>query len=294
MTENKTVKGALCIIISAFFFALMGLFVQLSGDLPSVQKSFFRNLVAAAAAGIILVREGGGFRWKKGSLLCLVLRAVFGTIGVLCNFYALDRMILSDALILNKLSPFFAVILSYAILKEKTTPFEISMVCLAFFGSLFVIKPTPELFNPASIMGFLGGLGAGAAYTMVRKLSELGERKTYIVFFFSAFSCVCLLPYLIFNFVPMTGTQLLYLIFAGVCAALGQFAITAAYSYAPAREISVYDYTQIVFSTLLSLAVFGAVPDMLSIAGYVIICAATVIMFVRNKRKINIIRKEEV
>lgn len=282
--ENKTVKGAVFIIMSAFFFALMGLFVQLSGDLPSFQKSFFRNAVAAIVSGVLLIKEGGGFKWKKGSLLYLVLRAVFGTIGVLCNFYALDHMILSDALMLNKLSPFFAVLLSYFVLKEKITLFQLSMVFLAFFGSLFIIKPTPELLNPASIMGLLGGLGAGAAYTMVRKLTGLGERKTYIVFFFSAFSCVVLLPYLIFNYAPMELYQLLYLVIAGVCAALGQFSITAAYSYAPARDISVYDYTQIIFSTLMSLIVFGTVPDFLSITGYVIICFATVIMFIRNRK----------
>ena len=82
----------------------------------------------------------------------------------------------------------------------------------------------------------------------------------------------------------MSTFQTLYLILAGICAALGQFSITAAYSYAPAREISVYDYTQIIFSTLMSLVVFGTLPDVLSIIGYVIICSATVIMFLRNKR----------
>ena len=284
LIKNKTAKGALCIILSAFFFALMGLFVQLSGDLPSFQKSFFRNAVAAVVAGAILIKEGGGFKWKEGSFLYLVLRAVFGTVGVLCNFYALDRLHLSDALMLNKLSPFFAVLLSYFILKEKVTLTQLLMVFLAFLGSLFIIKPTPELLNPASIIGLLGGLGAGAAYTMVRKLSEIGERKTYIVFFFSAFSCVCLLPYLLFNYVAMNFYQMLFLILAGVCAALGQFSITAAYSYAPAREISVYDYTQIIFSTIMSLIVFGTLPDIISAIGYLIICSATILMFLINKR----------
>lgn len=285
MLENKTVKGALCLIISAFFFALMGLFVQLSGDLPSVQKSFFRNIIAVIVAGAVLIKEGKGFIWKKGSLVPLLLRSVFGLIGVLCNFYALDRLILSDALMLNKLSPFFAVILSFLVLKEKITLFQFSMVIMAFIGSLFIIKPTPELLNTASIFGLISGLGAGAAYTMVRKLAANGERNSYIVFFFSFFSCVVVLPYLIFNYVEMSLFQLIVLILAGICAALGQFSITAAYSYAPAREISVYDYTQVIFTTIMSFIVFGTVPDILSVAGYVVICSATIIMFLKNKGK---------
>lgn len=58
----------------------------------------------------------------------------------------------------------------------------------AFVGSLFVIKPSfsnAALFP--SLIGLLGGLGAGVAYAMVRKLGQIGENKTYIVFFFSAF-----------------------------------------------------------------------------------------------------------
>lgn len=281
--KDKTVKGAMYIILSALFFAFMGLFVQLAGDLPSVQKSLFRNLVAGLVALAILIKEGGGFRWKSGNLIYLILRALFGTIGVLCNFYALDNMILSDALMLNKLSPFFAVLFSFLLLREKISLFQLLIVIIAFLGSLFIIKPTPDLINPASIIGLLGGMGAGAAYTMVRKLSVNGERKTYIVFFFSMFSCLCMLPYLIFNFKPMTGIQVFYLILAGLSAALGQFSITTAYSYAPAKEISVYDYTQVIFTTLIGFLVFGTVPDMLSVIGYVVICFATVIMFLYNK-----------
>ena len=81
----------------------------------------------------------------------------------------------------------------------------------------------------------------------------------------------------------MTGIQVFYLILAGLSAALGQFSITPAYSYAPAKEISVYDYTQVIFTTLIGFIVFGTVPDMLSVIGYVVICFASVIMFLHNK-----------
>lgn len=283
--KHSTVKGAICIVFSAFFFALMGLFVQLAGDLPSFQKSFFRNAVAAIIAFIILIKEKEGFRCYNGALPSLILRSLFGTIGVLCNFYALDHLILSDALMLNKLSPFFAIIFSFLLLRERIKPFQLMMVFIAFIGSLFIIKPTPQLLNPASIMGLIGGICAGAAYTMVRKASQIGERKSYIVFFFSAFSTISLIPFVILTYAPMTYIQLLYLLLAGITAALGQFTITAAYSYAPASEISLYDYTQVVFTTLMSLFIFGTLPDIYSVIGYVVIISATVIMFIKNKRE---------
>lgn len=58
-------KGVLCIISSAFCFAFMGAFVRLAGDLPSVQKSFFRNLVAFIFAAVILIRQKGSFLPQK-------------------------------------------------------------------------------------------------------------------------------------------------------------------------------------------------------------------------------------
>lgn len=277
-------KGALFIICSAFCFAMMNMFVRLSGDLPSIEKSFFRNAVAAVIALVMLIKQGDGFKWKKGSLPGLLLRSIFGTIGILCNFYAVDHLLLADASMLNKLSPFFAIIFSFFILKERVTLFQAVMVAAAFIGSLFIIKPASISVNAASLVGLAGGMGAGIAYTMVRRLTEHGERKPYIVFFFSVFSCLVTLPYLIFDFHPMTITQFITLLLAGVSAAGGQFTITAAYSYAPAREISVFDYTQIIFAAILGFFAFGQIPDAFSVIGYVIICSVSVVMFLRNKK----------
>lgn len=286
MNRMKKYKGILLIVLSAFCFALMSMFVRLAGDVPSVQKSFFRNIVAAVFAAVILLRAHTRPRLTRDAWVYLLLRAFFGTLGILCNFYAVDRLVLADASILNKMSPFFAILCSYFVLKEKITPARMAIVLGAFIGSLFVIKPSFQNTSllPA-LVGLLGGLGAGVAYTMVRKLGQLGVKGPFIVFFFSAFSCLVTLPYLIFNYHPMTGTQLLYLLLAGLSATGGQFTITAAYIYAPAREISVYDYSQIIFSSMLGFFVFGQTPDVWSIVGYVLIVSMAVVMFLYNTRK---------
>ena len=81
----------------------------------------------------------------------------------------------------------------------------------------------------------------------------------------------------------MSGAQLGFLLLAGLFAAGGQFTITAAYTYAPAREISIYDYSQIVFATLLGLILFGEMPDLLSFAGYGCIILGSLMMFLYNR-----------
>ena len=285
---NQRTKGIICIILSAFCFALMSCCVRLAGDLPSIQKSFFRNLVAALFALILLIqdiRAGKDISINRRQLPFLLLRSMFGTIGILCNFYAVDHLVLSDASMLNKMSPFFAILCSYFVLKETITPVQGGAVLFAFIGALFIIKPTlsnMDLFP--SMIGLLGGLGAGTAYTMVRRLGQTGINKTVIVLFFSSFSCLVTLHFLIFDYHPMSGLQIAALIGAGLAAAGGQFSVTNAYCFAPAREISVYDYTQVIFSALLGFFLFGQVPDLLSLVGYVLICGTGIGMFLYNRR----------
>ena len=283
MVKNKQ-KGMLCIMASAFFFAAMNIFVRLSGDLPSMQKSFFRNLVAMIFALIILMRSGEKLSYQKKDLPMLFLRSVFGTMGILCNFYAVDHLVVSDASMLNKLSPFFVIIFSSLFLKEKANRVQKISVVIAFIGALFVIRPSVDIFqNVNSLVGVLGGLGAGIAYTCVRQLGKQGVKGARVVFFFSAFSCLVLVPFLILDYHPMSLKQILFLLGAGLMAAGGQFTITAAYNFAPAREISVFDYTQVVFAALLGFFVLGQVPDLYSVIGYVIIIGVAVWSFLRSK-----------
>ena len=283
MLENKKYKGILLIICSAFFFALMNMFVRMAGDLPSVQKSFFRNLIAFFFAFMVMRKNGIPFTCKKENRTSLFLRAAFGTIGVLCNFYAVDHLVLADASVLNKMSPFFAILFSYIVLKEKISVRQGVIVVVAFLGSLLVIKPTfANMDLVPSIIGLCGGMFAGAAYTYVRKLTTHGEKGPMVVGFFSGFSCLVLLPFLIFDYHPMSLAQLLILLLAGLAAAGGQFTITAAYSYAPAREISVYDYSQIIFAAILGFMVFGQIPDLLSWIGYAVIVGMAVVNYIKR------------
>ncbi len=83
-----------------------------------------------------LKRDQIPFRWQKGNLKFLFLRSIAGTLGILCNFYAVDHLVLSDASMLNKMSPFFAVLFSFLFLKERCTPVQVFGVTGAFIGSL--------------------------------------------------------------------------------------------------------------------------------------------------------------
>ena len=249
----------------------MTVFVRMSGDVPTMQKAFFRNIVAAGLAAVLLARSKEGFSFRRENLPTLLLRSGFGTAGILCNFWAVDHLGIADANILNKLSPFFAILMSIFILGEKPNRVEWLSVLLAFLGAAFVAKPSAGIASLPALVAILGGFTAGTAYTYVRKLGLAGERGPVIVVFFSSFSTMVLLPNLILHYHPMTARQLLFLILAGASAACAQLAVTAAYQNAPARDISVFDYSQVVYAAIFGVILFGEVPDPWSIGGYVII-----------------------
>lgn len=160
MQLSSRTKGTCFLIFSAFSFAWMNAFVRLAGDLSFIQKSFFRNLIALLVALIMLFKERQPLHCDKKSAGALLLRATMGTVGIFCNFYAVDHLPISDASMLNKMSPFFSVLLAWLLLKERITWKQVCIICGAFIGSLFIIKPTfSNLSLFPSCIGLLGGFG---------------------------------------------------------------------------------------------------------------------------------------
>ena len=286
MNNNNILKGILCIIIAGFGFALMSLFVKLSGDIPSMQKGFFRNIIAVFISSIPLIKH-----WKVINIprnntgwLVLISRSVFGTIGLVLNFYAISHISLADSSIIQKLSPFIIIILSYIFFKEEMTRFQVFAIIIAFIGITLIIKPSGNnIISMGALAALLGALCAGIAYTCVRYLGTHNISGEFIIFFFSSLSSLMLLPYLILDYRTMTYYQLSMLILAGISATIGQYGVTFAYKFAAAKNISVFDYSQVLFSGIFGYMFFGEFPDFQSLIGYIIVISVGIVLVLRSK-----------
>src|SRR5699024_6040500 len=129
-------KGILLLLVSALGFSFMDAFMQLSGDLPTMEKAFFHNMLTLAIALGFVLRHKERLFGKKEHQKLLLSRSVLGAVGILLNFYAIDHLVLSDAEMLNKLSPFILIIFSAIFLKEAARRFQIIAVIVAFLGTL--------------------------------------------------------------------------------------------------------------------------------------------------------------
>ena len=238
--EKNSKLGIIHILIAAFGFSLMTLFLKLAGDLPTMEKAFFRNIVALFLSVIMLSRSKEKFHIKKQSY-------------------------------------FFAMLMSIFILKEIPDKVEWFSIIVAFLGAVLIVKPSAGLASLPAFVGLFGGFAAGTAYSFVRRVTRNGERGPVVVMCFSLFSSMVTLPFMIIYWVPMSLKQFVFLLLSGTFAMIGQLNITAAYSYAPAAEISVYDYSQVLFAAILGFFFFGELPDLLSFIGYGIIIGIAII-----------------
>lgn len=281
--SNKT-KAVFSMLISALGFTLMSVTVKYLKDIPLFEKVFFRNLVSLIIAFYLIKKSAVPIFGQKKSQLALLARAGFGLAGVILNFYAITHLTLADSTMLGKLSPIFVTIMACLFLKEKIDKEQIIGIFITFGGALLVIKPEFSLSIIPSLAGLLSAASAGIAYTLLRYLKDKESPDT-IVFYFSVVSVVGTFPFVLNDYIMPDSTQLMLLLATGLFASIGQFGITYAYKYSKATEVSIYNYSAIVFGIILGFIFFHEIPDMLSLLGGAIIIGVAYYTFRHNQKK---------
>lgn len=281
MDDRK--KGVILILLSALFFALMSATVKSLDRFPITEKIFFRNLFGLIIATYMLIKNKKPILGNNKTFL--ILRSLFGLLGVAANFYALSHLPLADSVMLNKMSPFFVLILSAFFLNEKIKPFQLLSLILAIIGALFVIKPEFDVSLIPYIVALSSAFFAGSAYTIIRYLIRTDSSET-IIFYFTFISTIAMIPFMLLGqFIVPTGIEIFGLLGLGLFATIAQFLITNAYRYAPAGELSIYTYANIIFSTIIGIIIWIEIPGILSIIGGLIIISAGFINYNSNKNK---------
>lgn len=282
MTDHK--KGILLMILASLCFALMASAVKYTGDLPTMQIVFFRNFVGLIISGYIIYRNGGSFKGRnRGGL---IFRSIFGLGGVFLYFYALGEIPLSDAVVLNQMSPFFVLLLSAIFLKEPIKKFQVPAIFLAMLGVVFIIRPEFNATVLPSVIALLSAFFAAAAYTTIRHL-RLTDQPQIIIFYFTAFSVLVAIPFMIggqFQW-PSPG-QFLGLLGVGLFATAAQFLMTYAYRYAQAGDLSIYSYGKTLFSTLIGAIIWLEIPDQYSLLGILFILMGAYMNYYSSKKKV--------
>lgn len=263
--------GPIYIVASSFFFALMAVFIRYSQEKPIFEQVVFRNLVISVLMFLLVVKEKRVHEMKvQDGKKEIFLRSLFGFIGMVCNFYAVKHLNIADATAIAKISPFFIMIFAALMLGEELEKHSILAILFSIVGMFMVVKPKFDGSMVPSLVALAGALSAAMAMIM---LSSVGKkvRGEIIILYFGIFSTIACLPFLVGNFIIPKGKDLANLLMIGVSAGFGQLFLTMGYKLGKASEISVYNFSQIIFSILMGYFLFNERTDLISLTGMAII-----------------------
>lgn len=280
--NNKT-KAIVLMVLSAMSFSLMQVVIALTaGGIPLFEQLFFRNLVASLLAFFAIRKQHLSYFGQRKNRVLLLLRSAFGYLGMITTFYASGNGNQGDVSTIMKMSPFVVTILAFFFLKETITKYQIIGLAVATIGVFFVSNPQFNSDMLPIISAFLACLFSGIAYTFVGFLKGK-EPPEVIIFVFSIFSTLVTLPLMMMDFVLPTLFEGSMLICIGIFAGLGQIGLTYSYSYAKASEVSIYNYSGIVFSMLFGYIFLNQGLKMSSLIGAMLVITAGAIVFIGNR-----------
>ncbi len=285
MNSLKKTKnlGPIYIVASSFFFALMAVFIRYSQEMAIFEQVVFRNLVISVLMFLLVVKEKRVHEMKvRDGKKEIFLRSLFGFIGMVCNFYAVKHLNIADATAIAKISPFFIMIFAALMLGEELEKHSILAILFSIVGMFMVVKPKFDGSMVPSLVALAGALSAAMAMIM---LSSVGKkvRGEIIILYFGIFSTIACLPFLVGNFIIPKGKDLANLLMIGVSAGFGQLFLTMGYKLGKASEISVYNFSQIIFSILMGYFLFNERTDFISLVGMAIIIISAYYNFIRSR-----------
>lgn len=265
-------KAVALIILSSLSLSISSLIVKYLSDYSSYEKVFFRSFVSMIIVFIMLDKKKLILKYKW----LVFKRCIYGNIGMIMYFTTLSYLPLENAIMLNKLAPFFVIIISFFVFKEKIKSYEIIAIFIAIVGAGLIIKPKLDTQTFFALIGLLGAVFAALAYITISRIKGKVD-SLVLVFYFSLFgSIVSFVPSAIKGIKIPDIKTLIFILGIGVFGLIGQITLTKAYSLVQASKISVYTYLQILFSIILSFVVFKNVTDIVSIIGFGLIILAVI------------------
>jgi drug/metabolite transporter (DMT)-like permease len=269
-------------LAAAFFFSVMSVIVKIAGErLPTAQIVFARSVVMLAIS-YALVRRAEIPLWGNRKPL-LILRGVSGFAALFCFFYAITKLPLADITVIHFTNPAFTAVFAAIFLKESMRRLEMIGLVLCLAGVVFVAQPdfvfgenarTLDLF--AVGVAVAASIMSSVAYTTVRKLGET-DHHLIVVFYFPLVSIPAVLPLMVGRVIRPTPVEWVLLLGVGVVTLVAQVFLTKGLHRERAGRAMSVSYIQVVFAATWGMLLFNESPNLMAVAGAVLIFAGTLL-----------------
>ena len=271
--SDRPLRGILMILGAVFCFTLSDAMAKWLGQvMPVTQINWIRYLVFVPFALVLVVRNSGGrVRVKQPKLQ--VVRGLLLAVSAVLFVLAIQTMPLAEATSVGFISPLLITALSVLVLGEVVRASRWAAIVVGLLGVLVIVRPGTEAFQPAALLVLASSSFWAVAVVLTRRMA--GHDPTATTLLWSAVvGLVAMTLVLPFGWAWVGIGDWALAVALGLVASAGQYLMVQAYRFAPASLLAPFSYSSLLWSMALGWALFGALPDIWTLAGAVVIVAA--------------------
>ena len=266
---------------AVFCFASMDATAKyLMKEIGPAQTIWARYTVQALLVTVLILPKISIYGKTKYPKLQFV-RSVALMMATTLFFFAFSRLGLAEASAIFNISPVLITLGAFLFLREQIGPRRVIGILVSLLGALIIIRPGSGVFTIYAILP-LGAAIFYSTYSLATRFVGTDESPWTSLFYSAIFGAICYSIYIVFHWNPMSNNALLLTIIIGLFGTAGHICLIKALTLGEASLVAPFIYTNLLFTTIWGVVLFGNFPDFWTIAGALIIVAAGIYVWARD------------
>lgn len=285
MAMSDTMRGVVLMNIAMLAFTLNDTAMKaVTETLPLFQAITLRGMLTTAGLLALAALRGGVRLWpgrRDGGIVAL--RTLAEVLATLTFLVALTQMPLATLSAIMQSLPLAVTLAAALVLRDPIGWRRISAIGIGFLGVLLIVRPGTEGFDRWALLGL-----ASVACVVVRDLSTrmLGgavPSATVAIWAGTGVTALGLVGLSVQGWAPLGLREALIILFASSCLVVGYMTVVMVMRVGDIGTIAPFRYTALLWAILLGYAVFGALPDRLTLLGAAIVVATGIYTLLRER-----------
>jgi len=272
----------LLMIGAVFCFASMDATAKyLMKEIGPAQTIWARYTVQAILVTVLILPKINIYGKTKYPKLQF-LRSVALMMATTLFFFAFSRLGLAEASAIFNISPVLITLGAFLFLREQIGPRRVIGILVSLLGALIIIRPGSGVFTIYAILP-LGAAIFYSTYSLATRFVGTDESPWTSLFYSAIFGAICYSTYIFFHWNPMSNNAVLLTIIIGLFGTAGHICLIRALTLGEASLVAPFIYTNLLFTTIWGFVLFGNFPDFWTIVGALIIVAAGIYVWARDR-----------
>ena len=210
------------------------------------------------------------------------LRSVALMMATTLFFFAFSRLGLAEASAIFNISPVLITLGAFLFLREQIGPRRLIGIIVSLLGALIIIRPGTGVFSIYALLP-LGAALFYSTYSLATRFVGTDESPWTSLFYSAIFGAICYSIYIAFYWNPMSNNAILLTVIIGLFGTAGHICLIRALTLGEASLVAPFIYTNLLFTTTWGFVLFGNLPDFWTIVGALIIVAAGIYVWARDR-----------